>query len=104
MPDLFFPEFGNILRKKVRSGEIGRTTAEEIAQALRAVPKTAHPSEALLPSALHIALHTERTVYDSLYLALAALLSCELVTADGRLYRALADTRWGALLRWVEDV
>lgn len=104
VPDLFFPEFGNILWKKVRIGELDRAVVEEISAALLEVPKTVHRSETLLPSALNIALHTGRTVYDSTYLALAALLGCEVVTADERLYRSLANTRWAALLRWVEDV
>lgn len=39
-----------------------------------------------------------------MYLALAAFLGCEVVTADERLYRGLANKRWAELLRWVEDV
>ena len=104
VPDLFYPEFGNILSKKARVGEISNTVAAEIADAMLGVPKTVHASEALLPAALEIALDSGRTVYDSLYLALAAFLGCEAVTADERLYRGLANTRWSALLRWVEDV
>ncbi len=104
VPDLFFSEFGNIVWKKVRSGELDSDIAAEIVHAMLRVPKTVHSTEAFLPSALAIAIETERTVYDSLYLALATFLDCELVTADGRLHRALASTRWASSLRWIEDV
>lgn len=104
VPDLFFPECGNILWKKVRVGEIGRAAAAQIAATLLGVPKTAHPTEPLLPSALDIALATGQTVYDSVYLALAALLECPLVTADERLRRGLAASQWEPLVRWVEDL
>lgn len=62
VPDLFFPEFGNILWRKVRVGEIEKAVAEGIAGALLAVPKTVHRSEALLPSALNIALNAGQTL------------------------------------------
>jgi predicted nucleic acid-binding protein len=38
------------------------------------------------------------------YLALAVLLGCELVTADQRLLKGLANTSWTSFLRWIEDV
>ncbi len=104
VPDLFFPEFGNIVWKKVRSAELDSDVAAEIVDAMLQVPKTVHSTEALLPSALAIALDARRTVYDSVYLALAAFLDCELVTADGRLHSALAHTRWAPSLRWIGDV
>jgi len=42
-----------------------------------------------LESDFNIAVATGRTVYDSIYLALATALGCKLVTADQRLYKAL---------------
>jgi predicted nucleic acid-binding protein len=47
-------------------------------------------SPELLPEALTIAVAFGRTVYDSLYLALANTLKCEVITADERLVNALA--------------
>jgi predicted nucleic acid-binding protein len=104
VPDLFFSEFGNIMWKKMRLGEFGIEVAQGIVEALTRVFKTAHRSESFLPSAVDLAHATGRTVYDSVYLALAALLDCELVTADGKLYRGLQDTPWSSLLIWVEDI
>ena len=104
VPDLFFPEFGNILWKKARTAELEGSIAAEILEAMLRVPKAVHGSEALLPSAVGIALDSGRTVYDSLYIALAAFLDCELVTADHRLCNGLANTPWARTLRWIEDV
>ena len=55
----------------------------------------------LLSAAFTIAMSTDRTVYDSVYVALAVLSNMPLVTADERLANALAarfPVRWlGAL-------
>lgn len=104
VPDLFFPEFGSILWKKVRTSELEAGTATDIVGAMLRVPKVVHATEALLPSAMAIALDSGRTVSDSVYLALAAYLDCELVTADRRLVRGLANAPWAPSLRWIEDV
>ncbi len=103
VPDLFFSEFANIVWKKVRTGELDAAAATEIVDATLRVPKTVHAAEPLLPSALAIALDSGRTVYDSLYLALAVFLDCPLVTADKRLRNGLANTPWESSLRWIEE-
>lgn len=46
-----------------------------------------------LSDAFKIATETKRTVYDSLYLALAEAQGFSLVTADQRFYNALQTTR-----------
>jgi predicted nucleic acid-binding protein len=104
VPDLFFSEFGNILWKKARIKELQAGVAADIVEAMLQVRKAVHASEGLLPSACAIALDSGRTVYDSMYLALAAFLDCELVTADRRLLKGLANTRWTSTLRWIEDI
>ena len=48
------------------------------------------PSLKLLGSALQIATGFERTVYDSLYVALAVQTNSQLITADERLANSLA--------------
>src|SRR5687768_14730384 len=67
-PDLIFPEFGNILWKKVRRGEITRDEAAEILAAFSAIPLDIHPSAVLLAGAFELAVELDRSVYDSLYL------------------------------------
>jgi predicted nucleic acid-binding protein len=48
------------------------------------------PSQRPVPGALELAAQYDRTVYDSLYVALARESSIELITADERLANALA--------------
>ncbi|HLL77695.1 MAG TPA: type II toxin-antitoxin system VapC family toxin [Pyrinomonadaceae bacterium] len=67
-PDLLPSEFGNILWKKVRRAEITEGEAERIAMEMRSAPVTLVSSLDLLPNALHTAIATGRTVYDSMYL------------------------------------
>src|SRR3989442_14603740 len=63
-----------------------------------------HPSRPLLPLALELAAGFGRTVYDSVYLAVAMIRHCPLVTADRRLYDALAAGALRSHLLWVADV
>jgi predicted nucleic acid-binding protein len=90
VPDLFWAECANILWKAVRQGRWPRRAAEEAILALtsRSLPTTS--SLDLLEEAFSIAATFDRTVYDSLYVALAVRLKAELVTADERLANALA--------------
>ena len=48
-------------------------------------------------------MRTGRTVYESLYLALAVQLNCRLVTADEKLSSALKNGPLGNRILWVED-
>ncbi|HUI41981.1 MAG TPA: type II toxin-antitoxin system VapC family toxin [Terriglobia bacterium] len=90
VPDLFWAECANICWKAVGRGRWTGTAAQEAISALerRRLPTT--PSLELLEDALSIAATFNRTVYDSLYVALALHLKAELVTADDRLAQALA--------------
>lgn len=57
----------------------------------------------LLGPASRVAIAHHRSVYDSLYVALALQESCQLVTADQRLYNSLSNVYPGTLL-WLGDV
>lgn len=102
-PDLLWAEFGNVLWKKVRRGEIAKRQGLEIVRALETVPLDVHPTAPLLEVAFEIATGVRRTVYDSLYLALAVLERCRVVTADRRLHDALRGGPFAGHLCWVED-
>ena len=91
-PELILPEFGNIIWKKVRRGEITTSQGRQIIEAFLQTPIQLHPGTNLLPSAFEIADRTAQTVYDCLYLALAVALSCEMVTADERFYQAISQS------------
>lgn len=100
-PDLMWAEIGNVLWKKSRAGQLTGAEAARIIRALDDFPVTVFPSRLVLEGALEIALGTGRSVYDSVYLALAVALDCRLVTADERLTNALGDGPLGRHVLWV---
>jgi predicted nucleic acid-binding protein len=92
----------NALLKKARRREIPEELVRESIQETVDVV-TLRESRRLLPEALDIAFRYQRSIYDSVYVALALQEGCPLVTADRRLYDALAPELADVLL-WVEDV
>lgn len=103
-PDLIFSEFGNVLWKRFRKGQISRKEAIVTTEALLALPLQVESSQSLIPAALEIACSAHRTVYDSLYLAVAIAYQCRVVTADSKLHNALKKGALSAYLLWVEDI
>jgi predicted nucleic acid-binding protein len=103
-PDVLWPEFGNVLWKKVRRNEIDPTTARDAVRELEEIPLAIESSIGLTVDALQIATETGRTVYNCLYLTLARRLDCLLVTADRRFYNAMQGTPYAGTMLWVEDV
>jgi len=102
-PDLIVSEFGNTLWKKVRRGELLREEADEILATFSMFPIDIHPSKTVLSSAFQLAMELDRTVYDSLYLAIAIAQRCALITADRKFHTALAACAWADHVHWVED-
>jgi predicted nucleic acid-binding protein len=90
VPDVFWAEVGNVLWKGARRGRWGRDDAENVAADFKARDFVTVPSQILLPEALKLAFAYDRSVYDSLYVALAMESKSELITADERLANALA--------------
>ena len=96
-PELLWAEFGNVMWKAVRSGRISEATAQLAITDLLAWQFQVVTSDVLLPRALTLAVAENRSFYDSLYVALAARLNIELITADERLANALGTrfpVRW----------
>ena len=81
----------------------GDATAAHAREALNALLQL-HASSVVTPRAFDIAYETGRTAYDSIYLALAQVQGCQLVTADRRFYNAMQGTASEETMRWVEDV
>lgn len=102
-PDLLLPEFGNILWKKIRLRELTFAEGRDILRGFLAVPVDLHLSQNLLEPAFEIANGIDRSVYDSLYLALAHLQNCRMVTADRRLHDVVHTGPFSDSIRWVED-
>ncbi len=101
VPDLFWAEFANLLWKAVRLGRCSKTSAERAIQSMRSCNLPTVASATLVEEAFAIAHTFDRSVYDSLYVAVAVASKARLVTADERLARALAahlPVKWlGAL-------
>ena len=101
VPDLFWAEFGNILWKAVRRGRCTRAGAEVNLAAVKDLNLTTVPSVGVIELAFKIATCFDRTVYDSLYVALAVEAHAQMVTADEKLANAVAahlPVKWlGAL-------
>ncbi len=90
-PDLVISECGNVFWRRCRQGDI---TAEEAAQSiadLLTLDIPLVPASSLAQAALRLALQHQRTVYDSLYLALAQERDCPLMTADERFFNAVSS-------------
>lgn len=101
VPDLFWAELGNICWKTARQG---RWSPKDAHAAVSAMQKRAFPTVStlsLLEDAFAISTAFDRTVYDSLYIALALTAKSEFVTADERLANAVAahlPVKWIGLL------
>jgi predicted nucleic acid-binding protein len=89
VPDLFWPEVGNILWKCARAGRISHDTAVTAMKELNRQNIPTFPSQPLAEDALEISLRFERPVYDAIYVALAIHKASPLITADERLTQAL---------------
>jgi predicted nucleic acid-binding protein len=90
VPDLFWAEFGNILWKAVRRGRCTQKAAQTSLTTMRTRGLSTIPSETLVEAAFAIAAAFNRTVYDSLYIALAIDCQGQLITADEKLANAVA--------------
>lgn len=85
VPDLFFPEFANILWKAERRG---RCNASTVDAAMDEIVRRAFPTFSTAPlvqPAIRIARAYNRTVYDSVYIALAIETNTHMLTADEKL-------------------
>lgn len=103
-PDLLWTEVANVLWKIARRGAITADEAQQMLRDASAMPVEIIESLPLLPEALRVATAADRSVYDSLYIALAAREKASVITADQRLVNALAKTEWASRVTPIQDV
>jgi predicted nucleic acid-binding protein len=96
-------EFCNVLWKKIQRAEISSADSRDIVRQLPLLPVARHSEQPLLSSAFDIAEQYHRSIYDSIYLALAVQLKGRMVTADQRLYNSLTTTPLASHIAWVAD-
>ena len=99
----FWIEVASVLWKVARRGSLTAEEAERMISDAAAFPVEIIDSGTLLTEALRIATATDRTVYDSLYVALAVRQDAVMVTADERLVNALANTKWADAVQRLTD-
>lgn len=102
-PRLLASEVGSALWRKVLQGQLELGDARTGLESLARMPITWHADEALGADCLRLAFAHDRTVYDSMYLALANRLNARLVTADLRFANALAATDAGSMVLRLRD-
>ena len=90
VPDLFWAELARAIWKAIRLRRVDKSSAQEALSYLRACDLPVYSTVALLDKAFHIATSFDRSVYDSLYVALAVDSGAPLITADERLANSLA--------------
>jgi predicted nucleic acid-binding protein len=102
-PDLIHSEFTSILLKALRRRELqmdqARVAIFEMPTLVRAIS-----IETMMNSTLDLALKYDRSAYDASYVALGLRERCQVVTADRKLYNALASTDLASTMLWIEDV
>lgn len=99
--DLFWAELGDLLWNAVRRRRCSRPAADAALATTKGYKLPTVATEALIDEAFAIATSFDRSVYDSIYVALAVESRSHLVTADEKLAGALAahmPVKWlGAL-------
>jgi len=88
-PDLLFAEIANTIWKKVQRGQLTRAESQRLVSDFERIAVDATPCRALANDAHALALITSRSVYDSMYVALALRLNTRVITADERFFHAL---------------
>ena len=104
VPAFMTMELGNVIAKKIRRGELTREDGRSILKELRHLPLQRHADERLFPAAYELALDTQQSLYDCLYLALAEAVDGRLITADRKFFKALGGGAFDQRLVWVEDL
>jgi predicted nucleic acid-binding protein len=88
-PDLLFAEAANAIWKKIRRGELTPEEGRQLVADIGQIAVETVSCRALAEDAHALANATGRTVYDSMYVALAVRLNTRAITADDRLEAAL---------------
>ena|SRR5208337_3634276 len=105
VPDFFLLEIDSVLCKKMRRGEISEGEAQQIRSAVNIFPLQKHPFQLLMDPAFELAVQTQSSPYDCLYLILAIVLGAQMVTADRRFYENISKSQLTAEnLCWVENL
>jgi predicted nucleic acid-binding protein len=97
-PDLMLVEVANVLRSKLSKGQVSLSQARAGLQFVATAMTSLVPDRELVGRALDIAAELEHPVYDCMYIACAEREDTRLVTADTRLRKRAAQSRYASLV------
>lgn len=98
IPDLFYIELANVLRKYVRANLYTASQACADLDDWAALPFDVTPTQTLMKSALNIGIAQNISAYDACYVALSEQVKAPLLTLDQRLVNSLADSSYDVRL------
>jgi predicted nucleic acid-binding protein len=98
-PDFVLAELANVAVKRLRRGDISRAVAEEMVASSRSAFDETVSAESLTSRAFSLAADCGLSTYDALYVALAEISACELVTADVKLVAAVRRAGLGVVVK-----
>ncbi len=90
-PDTFYAEFAHAIRKAFLGKRCSREQATIAVGSLLKIPISIEPSIELIADALVLALKTNATLYDALYVVIAIRQETQVLTADGPMCNAFAS-------------
>lgn len=102
-PDVLLVESANVLRKKVRDGDVTQEQAFEGLELIEANIRALVPSSELLVRALQFAFEMNHPVYDCIFLACADTTGSRLVTRDAAFVRRASNFGYAALVTLFPD-
>jgi len=103
-PDFIFAEAGNVITKHWRNKLLSDAKARIAIRLAYNMIVTTYPSRELLVLAAQIARGCSRSLYDSLYVALAVTQETYCVTADKRLVNSLSNTPYASFVQYLGDI
>ena len=86
-PDLLVAEFASLLARRCRRKEISTQQAFDAFSLMERIAPRLFSFHELAPQALALAVNSQISFWDSVYVALAIQHACPFITADGRLFR-----------------
>jgi len=98
-PALILVEMASIAAKRVRRGLSPLEPAKDAVRSVRAILDYVAPIDDLCERAFELACDHGFSAYDGVYLALAEVRNCAVLTADEKLVRRAGDSRLGHLVR-----
>lgn len=103
VPDYFYLEMNSVLTKLARKGALSPAQVRQMSRALRALPVHVLETAKYRDLALDLSIEKNSGYYDCLYVVPSQITQIPLITADFRLYRTFAGTKYGEYVQWLGD-